>query len=114
MDTAGGPEPAITVRDVPESERYEAFVDGMLAGFAAYTLRGDEVVFVHTDVDDAFGGRGVGGALAREGLDDVRRRGLRAVPMCPFIAAWIRRHPGYHDLVPEASLHLVDVPPHGA
>ena len=107
-------EPAVTVRNVPESERYEGSVDGLLAGFAAYRTRGDEVVFVHTDVDEAFEGRGVGGALAREGLDDVRRRGLRAVPMCPFIAAWIRRHPDYRDLVPEASRHLVDAPPHGA
>jgi uncharacterized protein len=104
----------VAVRHAPESERYEATVDGMLAGFAAYAERGDEVVFVHTDVDDAFEGRGVGGALAREGLDDVRRRGLRAVPMCPFIAAWIRRHPDYRDLVPESSRHLVDAPPHGA
>ena len=107
-------EPSVVVRDAPESERYEAFVDGLLAGFAAYRRRDDEVVFVHTDVDDAFGGRGVGGTLAREALDDVRRRGLRAVPMCPFIAAWIRRHPDYHDLVPESSLHLVDAPPGGA
>lgn len=111
MDDA---ETAVSVRNVAESERYEASVDGMLAGFAAYAERGDEVVFVHTDVDDAFTGRGIGGALAREGLDDVRRRGLRAVPMCPFIAAWIRRHPDYRDLVPDESLHLVDAPPHGA
>jgi predicted GNAT family acetyltransferase len=105
--------PEITVRDVPESERYEAAVDGGLAGFAAYRLRGDEIVFVHTDVADGFEGRGIGGSLAREALDDVRRRGLQAVPMCPFIAAWIRHHPDYHDLVPDASLHLVDAPPGG-
>lgn len=110
----GPEESVISVRDAPESERYEAYVDGMLAGFAAYRVRDGEVVFVHTDVDDAFAGRGVGGALAREGLDDVRRRGLRAVPMCPFIAAWIRRHPDYRDLVPEDSLHLVEAPPHGS
>ena len=106
--------PEIAVRDVPESERYEAFVDGTLAGFAAYRVRRDEMVLVHTDVDDAFEGRGIGGRLAREALDDARRRGLRAVPMCPFIAAWIRHHPDYHDLVPKASLHLVDAPPGGA
>lgn len=104
---------SIAVRDVPESERYEVSVDGELAGFAAYRRRGDEVVFVHTDVAEGYEGRGVGGALARAALDDVRGRGLRAVPMCPFIAAWIRRHPDYHDLVPESSLHLVDVPPGG-
>lgn len=103
----------IAVRDVPESERYEALADGVLAGFAAYRLSPGEVVFVHTDVSDGFEGRSIGGALAREALDDVRRRGLRAVPMCPFIAGWIRHHPDYHDLVPPASLHLVDAPPGG-
>jgi predicted GNAT family acetyltransferase len=106
-------DPSIAVRHAPESERYEALADGMLAGFAAYRSEGSAVVFVHTDVDDAFRGRGVGGALAREALADVRRRGLLAVPMCPFFAAWIRRHPDYADLVPEESRHLVDAPPGG-
>ena len=106
-------DPSIAVRHAPESERYEALADGLLAGFAAYRSDEGAVVFVHTDVDDAFRGRGVGGALAREALADVRRQGLRAVPMCPFFAAWIRRHPDYRDLVPEESLHLVDAPPGG-
>lgn len=106
-------DPPIVVRHAPESERYEALADGMLAGFAAYRSGGGAVIFVHTDVDDAFRGRGVGGALAREALADVRRRGLHAVPMCPFFAAWIRRHPDYIDLVPEESRHLVDAPPGG-
>ena len=48
--------PEVAVRGVPESERYEAFVDGMVAGFAAYRLRDGEMVLVHTDVDDAFEG----------------------------------------------------------
>ena len=106
-------DPPIAVRHVPESERYEALADGVLAGFAAYRSEEGVVVFVHTDVDDSFRGRGVGGALAREALADVRVRGLRAVPMCPFLAAWIRRHPDHIDLVPEESRHLVDVPPGG-
>lgn len=108
------PSPQVTVRDAPEAERYEAVVEGVLAGFAAYRTEGDEVVFVHTDVADSLEGHGVGGALARGALEDVRRRGLKAVPMCPFIAAWIRHHPEYHDLVPEEALHLVDLPPAGA
>lgn len=107
-------DPSITVRHIPESERYEALEDGELVGFAAYRPSGDTVVFVHTDVADTLRGHGIGGALAREALDDVRRRGLRAVPMCSFIAAWIRHHPEYHDLVPEESLHLVDTPLGGA
>ena len=56
-------------------------------------------MFTHTEVADRFEGRGVGGALARAALDDVRDRGERAVPICPFIAEWIQRHPDYDDLV---------------
>ncbi len=82
-----------------EQHRYEAWVDGDLAGFAAYQRDGQRVVFTHTEVDDAFEGRGVGSALARDALDDVRASGRSAVPQCPFIRSWIDRHPDYADLV---------------
>lgn len=98
----GSPE----VADAPHRSRYEARVDGVPAGFAEYRDDGDERVFTHTEV--TLEGRGVGGALARAALDDVRARGLRAVPMCPFIAAWIRRHPEYGDLVPDAHRDLLE------
>lgn len=85
----------------PEQHRYEAHLDGELAGFADYELRGDDlIVFTHTEVDDAFEGHGVGGALARFALDDVRSTGARrVVPRCPFIKEWIEKHPDYQDLV---------------
>jgi predicted GNAT family acetyltransferase len=54
---------------------------------------------VHTEIEPAFDGRGLGGQLARAALDDVRRRGVRAVARCPFIAGYIERHPEYQDLV---------------
>ncbi len=78
-----------------ESEhRYEAHVDGELAGFAAYRLSGDVVVFTHTEVDDRFEGKGVGSVLARAGLDDVRAEGSRRVrPLCPFIKELDREAP---------------------
>ncbi|HEX2312263.1 MAG TPA: GNAT family N-acetyltransferase [Thermomonospora sp.] len=79
--------------------RYEIRVDGRLAGFAEYRTRDGARVFTHTEVDPEFEGRGLGGALARGALDDVRSKGLRAVPLCPFIKGWIERHPDYADLV---------------
>ena len=93
-----------TVREVPERNRYEAHVDGELAGFAEYLVAGRRVVFTHTEVDPAFEGQGVGGALARFALDDVRSRGgdLEVVPVCPFVAGWIMRHPEYAPLVTPA------------
>ena len=80
--------------------RYEAHVDGELAGFAVFRMRGDRIVFSHTEVDDRFEGQGVRSGLARHALDDVRDRGsLRVVPRCPFIRSWIEKHPDYADLV---------------
>ena len=90
----------IDVADAPENSRYEARIDGELAGFADYVLRAGRIVFTHTEVDDAFEGKGVGSALARGALDDVRRAGERdVVPMCSFIKGWIDKHPDYTDLV---------------
>jgi uncharacterized protein len=92
----------ISVHDNPAASRYEAYVDGALAGFAAYSGQPGRVVFTHTETDPEFAGQGVGGALARFALDDVRARGLQATPLCPFIAAYIGKHPEYVDLVDEA------------
>ncbi len=89
----------ITVQDAPGRSQYEITVDGVVAGVATYRTRPGEIVFIHTRLNDAFEGRGLGGVLARGALDDVRARGLKAVPLCPFIAAYIRRHPEYADIV---------------
>lgn len=92
----------VEVRHEPEQHRYAAYLDGALGGFAAYVLREDpaRIVFTHTEVDPAFEGRGVGSAIARGALDDVRATGERSVvPQCPFIAGWIEKHPDYADLV---------------
>jgi predicted GNAT family acetyltransferase len=83
-----------------DEHRWEARIDGELAGFAAYQQTQELVVFTHTEVDPAFEGKGVGGALARHALDEVRADGTpRVMPLCPFIKAWIGRHPDYVPLV---------------
>jgi len=85
-----------TITDNPAAKRYEAHVDGRLAGFAEYQLTDDLVVFTHTEVDPAFEGQGVGSAIAQHALDELRDAGVRkALPVCPFIKGWIERHPGY-------------------
>ncbi len=83
-----------------DEHRWEARIGGELAGFAAYQLTDELVVFTHTEVEPAFEGKGVGGALARAALDEVAEEGTRKVmPLCPFIKAWIQRHPDYVPLV---------------
>jgi predicted GNAT family acetyltransferase len=89
----------VLVSDQPSDGRYEATVDGTYAGGAWYQLDGDVITFTHTVVEPAFEGQGVGGSLARYALDDVRERGLRVIPRCPFIKRWIQRHADYADLV---------------
>jgi predicted GNAT family acetyltransferase len=78
---------------------YELTVDGRHAGEAQFLEQDGAVVFTHTVIDPDFGGRGLGGELAKAALDDVRARGLAVVPTCPFIKAWIDKHPDYRDLV---------------
>jgi uncharacterized protein len=91
-----------TVLDVPDQSRFEIHVDGRLAGFAQYRVKPGLVVFTHTEVDDAFEGRGLGSVLVRSALDTMRQRGLSVRPDCPFVRAYVARHPGeYLDLVPE-------------
>ena len=90
----------VEIRNNEGEHRYEAYVDGEQAGFAAYRLTGDTIVFTHTEVDDRFEGQGVGSTLARGALDDVRANSSRRVqPLCPFIRSWIDEHPDYADLV---------------
>jgi predicted GNAT family acetyltransferase len=90
----------VVVTNNEAAKRYEARVDGDLAGAAYYDLADDLIVFIHTEVDDAFEGHGVGSTLARAALDDVRAQGRRKViATCPFIKAWIERHPDYQDLL---------------
>jgi uncharacterized protein len=90
----------VSVRDNPEHNRFEAYVDGRLAGFSVYAISDGVITFTHTEVDDAFEGRGVGSALVRASLDQVRSGGaLRVRALCPFVRAWIREHPDYQDLL---------------
>jgi predicted GNAT family acetyltransferase len=87
-----------SVRDNPEKNRYEIVRDGEVLGFAAYQRTDELVVFTHTEVDPGLEGQGIGGALVRGALDDVRERRVRALPVCPFVQAWLQRHPDYVDL----------------
>lgn len=89
----------MTVTDRPEELRYEIEVDGEVAGFLLYRREPGVLELVHTDVDPRSEGKGVGAALVQGTLDDVRARGLKVRPFCPFVRAYLRRHPEYEDLI---------------
>ena len=91
------------VQDNPELHRYEIMADDGLAGFADYQKTDTMVVFTHTEIDARFKGQGMGGTLVRHALDDVRRQGLKALPVCSYVEGWMNRHPDYQDLNYRAS-----------
>jgi len=88
------------IRDNAERHRFEVVVDGHLAR-ADYVIEGDVITFTHTIVPPALEGRGIASRLIRHGLSEARARGLRVVPQCPFVAAYIRKHPEWADLLVE-------------
>lgn len=89
----------VVVTEDEQQHRYVAEVDGRPAGFVEYQLATDLVVITHTEVDPAFEGRGVGGALARAAVEGVRERGAKALVVCPFVLEWLRRHPEQADVL---------------
>jgi predicted GNAT family acetyltransferase len=98
-----GPEPDLPeeaeVVHVPEASRFELRAGDERIGEAAYRRRNGRIAFIHTEVDEALEGRGLGSRLVTAALDEARREGLEVVPLCPFVARFIERHPEYEDLV---------------
>jgi uncharacterized protein len=93
----------LSLQNNVERHRYEALEDGTVAGFSEYNLLHDSIVFTHTEVLQE--GKGVGSFLAKGALDDARKQGKHVVPVCPFIAAYLRKHREFIDLVtPETQL----------
>jgi predicted GNAT family acetyltransferase len=89
----------VTIRDNTVELRYEALAGGELLGEIRYRTEPGLVVLVHTEVAPSAEGTGVASLLIEHALEDIRARGLHVVPLCPFVAAYIRRHPDYADLV---------------
>ena len=86
------------LRDNPALGRYEMDADGETATLY-YRIAPGVITLRHTEVPPALGGRGVGSRLARAVLEDARARGLKVVASCPFVAAYIGKHPEFNDLL---------------
>ena len=98
------------VVDRPETDRYELLADGKAAGFVEYKLSPGEIMFIHTEIDEAYEGKGLGSVLVRHVLDDARERGLAVLPLCPFVREWITRNEDYLDLVPAKARQKYHLP----
>ncbi|MDO9407733.1 GNAT family N-acetyltransferase [Patulibacter sp.] len=89
-------------RNDEQANRYEIVEDGVVAGFAEYALvRGERIVFTHTEIDPAFEGRGLGSTLIGFALEDARAKEQVIVPICPFVAKYVHRHPEYVPFLDE-------------
>lgn len=100
----------ISVREAPEQKRFEIHVGDKLAGFTVYRQQPGRFTFTHTEIDDAFGGRGLGSVLIKQTLDEMRSRGVEVIPVCPFVRRYISRHTEYLDLVPASERARFDLP----
>ncbi|GAB4490491.1 MAG: GNAT family N-acetyltransferase [Anaerolineales bacterium] len=81
----------------PALSRFELTLEGQTA-VLEYTQEGEKIIFTHTEVPAELGGRGLGGALARAGLEFARAEGKKVVPLCSFVAGYLAKHPEYADL----------------
>lgn len=93
------PSAAPVVERVDAKQRYEILVDGKRAGLTAYRDRGEQRVFFHTEVDDAFAGQGLAAQLVQQALADVRAAGRRIVPVCPYVAEHLKKHDEFADII---------------
>lgn len=91
---------ALQVVNNEKAHRFEVELDGETA-FAEYSLVDHGIILPHTLVPESFEGKGVGSALAKAALGFAREHNLKVIPTCPFMAAYITKHPDYHDLVHE-------------
>lgn len=89
----------VRVEDHPEAKRFEAHADGELLGFMEYIPLTRTVIATHTEVFEQYEGRGVGSQLVAGALDQLRADGRVVQPQCPYVAAFLRRHDEYADVV---------------
>jgi predicted GNAT family acetyltransferase len=87
------------VVDNPQQQCYELWLGATRAGFIDYLSEPGTILLVHTEVDPAFGGQGLRGRLVAGAFGDLRTRGLKLVPLCPFVRTYLRRHPEDAELV---------------
>jgi predicted GNAT family acetyltransferase len=100
----------VVVKEAPDKYRFEIWVGDALAGFTTYRKQPGTYTYVHTEIDPAFGGRGLASVLIKAALDEMRARGAAVLPQCPFVRRYISRHEEYLDLVPAQHRNEYDLP----
>ncbi|GAA4095508.1 GNAT family N-acetyltransferase [Actinomadura miaoliensis] len=99
---------APVVERADEKNRYEILVDGELVGLAAYLDRGAQRVFYHTEINDAFSGKGLAARLVQHALTDTRDNGKRIVPVCPYVAKFVKKHDEFDDATDRVTPEILN------
>ncbi|UWX55275.1 N-acetyltransferase [Maribacter litopenaei] len=88
----------LIVTDNPDKKRYEVTVEGSTA-FVEYIKAKDKIYLTHTEVPTTLEGKGIGSSLVLKVMEDVERQDLTLVPLCPFVAMYLKKHPEWKKLV---------------
>ncbi|GAA1090491.1 GNAT family N-acetyltransferase [Nocardiopsis composta] len=98
---------APVVQRIDAEHRYAVLVGGETAGFTAYRDRDGRRIFHHTEIDDAFAGRGPASVLVQQALTDTRAAGKRIVPVCPYVARHLTKHDEFADVTDPATPEIL-------
>ena len=80
-------------------KQYEIHVDNYIPRIEYIKAKGDKIYLTHTEVPPQLEGKGIGNALVKQVLEDIKIKGLTLMPLCPFVAMYIKRHPEWKSLV---------------
>ncbi len=89
----------VEIRANPDRWRFEAYLGDEVVGALRWRHKGQRLAFISTNVEPAYEGRGIGGQLVKTGLDWARSEGKEVIPVCPFVRAYVERHPDYLDII---------------
>lgn len=92
----------IVIKHVEDKNKgfFAAIKEGRDAGLMTYVYKDDHCFIIdHTEVDDAFNGQGVGKAMVTESIQFARYKGLKIIPLCPFVKAMFKRYPSFDDVL---------------
>ena len=95
--------PTVTVSDRPEAKRFVAHADGELVGYIEYIPLPGKIIATHTEVLEQYQGQGMGSEIIAGMVAQLRADGRLLQPLCPYVTAWLRRHPNESDVVDPAS-----------
>ena len=89
---------SLEVHHNTDRKRFEIHVNGH-KGVVEYMLAGDRIIFTHTEVDVALEGQGIAALLAKTGLEYAQAQQLKVMPLCPYVAGYMKRHSEYQPLL---------------